>query len=193
MESFSNVCENPPDRAQLEWGEQCKRVLNAMICSTTCFIILAVFAFFVVISANTIIFLSACPLDKERSFLAFQNSSIGHLVTHSLTHPGYFYFWHTKSDPRDQWPLRDFIRVMSRHDLTKKNLPTYIPAHLPPYLHVNLHERTPLRSDPRDLWHLIRVMRRHDLTKTLQELQMLSTVTLDCQVTKIVMNLGSQL
>ena len=29
--------------------------------------------------------------------------------------------------------------------------------------------------------------------KTSQELPMLSTVTLDCQVTKIVMNLGSQL
>ena len=29
--------------------------------------------------------------------------------------------------------------------------------------------------------------------KTSQELRMLSTVTLDCQVTKIVMNLGSQL
>ena len=29
--------------------------------------------------------------------------------------------------------------------------------------------------------------------KTSQELRMLSSVTLDCQVTKIVMNLGSQL
>ena len=32
-----------------------------------------------------------------------------------------------------------------------------------------------------------------NVNKTSQELQMLSTVTLDCQVTKIVMNLGSQL
>ena len=31
------------------------------------------------------------------------------------------------------------------------------------------------------------------LTKTSQELRMLSSVTLDCQVTKIVMNSGSQL
>ena len=27
-------------------------------------------------------------------FLAVQNSSIGDLVTHSLSHSGYFYFWH---------------------------------------------------------------------------------------------------
>ena len=32
-----------------------------------------------------------------------------------------------------------------------------------------------------------------EIKKTSQELRMLSTVTLDCQVTKIVMNLGSQL
>ena len=32
-----------------------------------------------------------------------------------------------------------------------------------------------------------------DELKTSQELRMLSTVTLDCQVTKIVMNLDSQL
>ena len=32
--------------------------------------------------------------------LAVQNSSIGDLVTHSLTHSQYFYFWHTKNDPR---------------------------------------------------------------------------------------------
>ena len=34
---------------------------------------------------------------------------------------------------------------------------------------------------------------RLNLNKTSQELRMLSTVTLDCQVTKIVKNLGSQL
>ena len=39
-----------------------------------------------------------------------------------------------QSDPRDLWPLRHLIRVMRRHDLTKKYLPTYIPTHLPTYL-----------------------------------------------------------
>ena len=29
----------------------------------------------------------------------------------------YFYFWHTKSDPRDLWPLRHFNRLMRKHDL----------------------------------------------------------------------------
>ena len=47
-------------------------------------------------------------------FLAVQNSSIGDLVTHSLTH---FYFCHTKSNPRDLLPLRHLIRVMRRHDM----------------------------------------------------------------------------
>ena len=41
------------------------------------------------------------------TFLAVQNSSIGDIVTHSQ----YFYFWHTKSNPRDLWPLRHLIRV----------------------------------------------------------------------------------
>ena len=29
----------------------------------------------------------------------------------------YFYFWHTKSDPRDLWPMRHFNRLMRKHDL----------------------------------------------------------------------------
>ena len=37
-----------------------------------------------------------------------------------------------QSDPRDLWHLRHLIRVMRRHDLTKKYLPTFIPTHLPP-------------------------------------------------------------
>ena len=41
------------------------------------------------------------------------------------------------------------------------------------------------------LRHLTSV--RHDLTKTSQELRMLSSVTINCQITKIVMNSGSQL
>ena len=37
-------------------------------------------------------------------------------LTHWLTHSQYFYFWRTKSDPRDLWPLRpgefsDFRRI----------------------------------------------------------------------------------
>ena len=45
--------------------------------------------------------------------------------------PGDFYFWHTMSDPRDLWLLRHLIRVMRRHDLTKKIcLPTYLPTYL---------------------------------------------------------------
>ena len=39
-----------------------------------------------------------------------------------------------QSDPRDLWPLRHLITVMRRHDLTQKDLPTYIPTHLPTYL-----------------------------------------------------------
>ena len=37
---------------------------------------------------------------------------------HSLTHWQYFYFWHSKSDPIDLWPLRHLITVMRKHDLT---------------------------------------------------------------------------
>ena len=66
-----------------------------------------------------------------------------------------------QSDPRDLRPLRHLIRVMKRHDLTKKFfLPTYLPVHLP--------QSTPSRCDSRDLWplwHLFRVMRWPDLTK----------------------------
>ena len=34
--------------------------------------------------------------------------------------PGDFYFSHTTSDPTDLWPLRHLLRVMRRHDMTKK-------------------------------------------------------------------------
>ena len=49
-----------------------------------------------------------------------------HSLTHSLTQSQYFYFWHTKNDPRDLWPLRHLIRVMRGHELTEKDLPTYL-------------------------------------------------------------------
>ena len=48
-------------------------------------------------------------------FLAVQNSSIGDLVTQSLTE---LLLLHTNSDPRDLWPLRHLFRVMRKHNLT---------------------------------------------------------------------------
>ena len=43
---------------------------------------------------------------------------------HWLTNSGYFTDWHTKSDPRDLWPLRHLIRVMRRQDITTKKTMT---------------------------------------------------------------------
>ena len=52
------------------------------------------------------------------SFLAVQNSSIGDLVTHSLSHSlSHVYFCHTKSNPRRLLPLRHLIRVLRRQFL----------------------------------------------------------------------------
>ena len=53
-------------------------------------------------------------------FLAVQNSSIRDLVTQSLNDSltQDFTNWHSKSDPRDLWPLRHLIRMMEKHDLT---------------------------------------------------------------------------
>ena len=51
-------------------------------------------------------------------FLAVQNSSIGDLVTDSLTQSlSHFYFCHTKSNTRDLRPLSHLISVMRRHDI----------------------------------------------------------------------------
>ena len=44
-----------------------------------------------------------------------------YLPDHSLSH---FWFLTLKSNPGDLWPLRQLIRVMRRHDMTKKDLPT---------------------------------------------------------------------
>ena len=49
------------------------------------------------------------------------------------------------SDPRDLLPLRHFIRVMRRHDLTKKNQPIHLPTYLPTYLPMYL-----IREHPKD-------------------------------------------
>ena len=51
-------------------------------------------------------------------FLAVQNSSIGDLVTNSLTQSLRVLLLLTlQTDPRDLLPLRHLIRVMRRHDL----------------------------------------------------------------------------
>ena len=69
--------------------------------------------------------------------LAVHNSSIGDLVCPlvGLTPLTIRVFTTLQSDPRDLWPLRHLIRVMRRHDLTKKDLPTYLSTYLPMYLH----------------------------------------------------------
>ena len=67
-------------------------------------------------------------------FLAVQNSSISDLVPClvCLTELTIRVFTTLQSEPRDLSPLRHLIRVMRRHDLTKKfYLPTYLPVHLP--------------------------------------------------------------
>ena len=48
-----------------------------------------------------------------------------------------------QSEPRALWPLRHLIRVIRRHDMTKKSA-------FPPTLE---RSKTPSRSDPRHLWH----------------------------------------
>ena len=66
-------------------------------------------------------------------FLAVQNSSIGDLVTNSLTDSLRVLLLLTlQSDPRDLRRLRHLIRVMKRHDLTEKDLPTNIPTQYTP-------------------------------------------------------------
>ena len=58
-------------------------------------------------------------------------------MTLSLTHwLSDFLILTLQSDPRDLWPLRHLIRVMGRHDLTKKYPPayplTYLTTYVPP-------------------------------------------------------------
>ena len=85
-----------------------------------------------------------CPLLTENYslFLAVQNSSIGDLlVTHSVTvlllltykeRPQRLVTFETFDQIDEESPLRHLIKVMRRHDLTKKfYLPTYLPVHLP--------------------------------------------------------------
>ena len=47
-----------------------------------------------------------------------------YLPTYPPTYLSHFWFLTLKSKPRDLWPLRQLFRVMRRHDLTKKDLPT---------------------------------------------------------------------
>ena len=104
-------------------------------------------------------------------FLAVQNSSIGDLVPCLLAWlvgPAPLtirVFTTLQSDPRDLWPLTHLIRVMMRHDLTKKDNDKYKDKDKDKDKYI-LREHS--KSDLRYLWplrHLIRVMRTHDLTK----------------------------
>ena len=68
---------------------------------------------------------------KVKAFLLYfpvfsctADSSIGDLVTHSLSEWGTFLKTQQQSDPRDLRPLRHLIRMISRHDLTKKKTMT---------------------------------------------------------------------
>ena len=73
-----------------------------------------------------------------------------------------------QSDPRDLLPLRHLIRVMKRHDMTKKIDKDKYKDKDKDNDKVTYFYRTHSKRDPRDLWHLghlIRVMRRDDLTK----------------------------
>ena len=77
-----------------------------------------------------ILFLPSAPLLPFMANILFSYvfscpEQLNRWPCHSLTHSQYFYFWHTKNDPRDLWPLRHLIRVMRRHELTEKDLPTY--------------------------------------------------------------------
>ena len=73
--------------------------------------------------------------------------SLTHSLTHwSLTEPLLILI--LKSNPRDLWPLRLLTRVMRRHDLTQKDLPTYLT-----YLFTYFR------------WRYIGAMRRHDLNQ----------------------------
>ena len=77
------------------------------------------------------------------------------------------------SNPRDLWPLTHLIRVMRRHDPTKKRQWQRQRQRQRQWQwqwqwQRQIHLENTLKRDPRDLWplrHLIRVMRRHDLTK----------------------------
>ena len=68
-------------------------------------------------------------------FLAVQNSSIGDLVTHSLTHSVTFWFWHYRVtlETCDLWDIwSEWWGDMTWPKNTY--LPTYLPIHLPNYL-----------------------------------------------------------
>ena len=57
-----------------------------------------------------------------------------HSLTNSLTNSQDFTNWHTKSNLIDFRHFRHLIRVMRRHDLIKKYLPTYLHTYPPTYL-----------------------------------------------------------
>ena len=76
---------------------------------------------------------------------------------------------HSKSDPRDLWPLRHMIRVIMRHDLTKKQIMTKTNTNTKTMTmtKTNTFREHIQKSDHRDLWplrHVIRVILIHDRT-----------------------------
>ena len=83
------------------------------------------------------------------------------------------------------------IRTAVGFNMSSSNLSSAAPYVTQPQIdHTHVTVGGPIMSVSADTDLLLR---EAFLFKTSQELRMLSTVTLDCQVTKIVMNLGSQL
>ena len=103
-----------------------------------------------------------------------QARSEGWLVCQSVRLSDFHLVWvseQSRSVHRDLWPFRHLIRVIRRHDLTKKNylstyLPTYLPTFLPTYIICSTY-LPPLENtqkewseDLRPFTHLIEVIRR---------------------------------
>ena len=78
------------------------------------------------------------------------------IPTHLTTYPPTYLANRTpsRSNPEDLWPLRHLIRVIRRHDLTKK-IPTYQHTYPPTYLPTSLTEH-PQRAirETCDLWDI---------------------------------------
>ena len=71
---------------------------------------------------------------QNRLFWTAQSRWPCHSLTHCTDWLRVLLLLALQSDPRDLWPLRHLIRVMGRHNLTEKDLPTYIPTQLPTQL-----------------------------------------------------------
>ena len=77
-------------------------------------------------------------IGRVQTFRLIFSRSIGGLVTDTLITGSLIIEWLSdlfltlRNNPRYLWPLRHLIRVIRRHDLTQKDLPTYIPTQYPP-------------------------------------------------------------